>query len=111
MDVGKETGMFDYKLTSPLDINVKLWKGIESPLVNEESFLRLTGRIIYLIHTHPNISFAVNSLCQFMNEPHENHPEARQVVSYVKNTIGMRLLFIKNENLYVEVYTSIDYAS
>ena len=40
VDLGKETSMFDYKLTSPLDINVKLWKGIESPLVNEESFLR-----------------------------------------------------------------------
>ena len=47
-----------------------------------------------------------------MSEPHENHLQAaRQVLSYLKITIGQGLLFIRNGNLSVEVCTDADYAS
>ena len=47
-----------------------------------------------------------------MSEPHENNLQAaRQVLSYLKNTIGQGLLFTRNGDLSVEVYTDVDYAS
>ena len=47
-----------------------------------------------------------------MSESHGNHlQEARQVLSYQKNTIGQGLLFARNENLSVEVYVDIDYVN
>ena len=82
------------------------------PLLIRNHFKRLIGRLIYLNHTGLDISFAVSCLSQFMSESHENHlQEARQVLSYQKNTIGQGLLFARNENLSVEVYIDIDYVN
>lgn len=42
-------------------------------VVNKEQYQRLVGRLIYLLHTHPNIDFAVSMVSQFMHSPGPKH--------------------------------------
>lgn len=84
----------------------------EGPPVNKEAFQRLIGKLIYLNHTRLDISFVVSSLCQFMNEPCENHLQAAHwVLAYLKNAIEGGLLFKQNGDLSMEAYSDADYAS
>lgn len=36
-------------------------------------YRRLIERLIYLTITHPDITYSVNVLCQFMQTPHKPH--------------------------------------
>lgn len=85
-----------------VNVDVKNGKG-EGPQVNKEAFPRLIEKLIYMNHTHLDISFAINSLSQFMNEPCENH--------LVRITIGGGLLFTRNGDLSVETYINVDYVN
>jgi len=50
-----------YKATdNPIEVNVKLGEGSESPLMDKGRYQRLVGRLIYLSHTRPDIAYAVS---------------------------------------------------
>ena len=79
---------------------------------NKTSFQRLIGRLLYLNHTRLNITFAVNSLNQFMNDPQESHQKAvDRILSYLKGTIGLGLLFRRGNEPSIYLHTDSDYAS
>ncbi|CAA6673584.1 unnamed protein product [Spirodela intermedia] len=98
VDLLQETGRLACKPTvTPVDINVKLGAGGDSPPFNKESFQRLIGKLIYLNHTRPDVAYAVSSLSQFMNDPREIHLQAAyRIVEYLKILI-------------LEIYTNADY--
>ena len=73
---------------------MKLDKADSSSPVDKISFQRLIGRLIYLNHFRPDISYAVNVLSQFMSDPREGQQVAAdRVLAYLKNTIGQGLFF------------------
>ncbi|CAA7410826.1 unnamed protein product [Spirodela intermedia] len=111
VDLLQETGRLACKPTvTPVDINVKLGAGGDSPPFNKESFQRLIGKLIYLNHTRPDVAYAVSSLSQFMNDPREIHLQAAyRIVEYLKNTVGQGLLFSRGGDSIVEIYTNADY--
>jgi hypothetical protein len=43
--------------------------------VNRETYQRLVGRLIYLCHTRPNISYAVSVVNKYMHDPRTEHME------------------------------------
>ena len=50
-------------------------------------FRRLVGALQYLTFTRPNLSYAVNSLCQHMHSPSVAHlVAAKRVLRYVRGT-------------------------
>ena len=64
-----ETGKLDYQpATTPVDPHMKLDKADSSSPVEKISFQRLIGRLIYLNHSRPDISYVVNVLSQFMSD-------------------------------------------
>ncbi|XP_062103692.1 secreted RxLR effector protein 161-like [Humulus lupulus] len=74
-------------------------------------YQRLVGRLIYLSHTRPDIGFPVSVVSQYMNNPTEEHVEAvTRILRYLKMTLGKGLLFRKNENKEIRVYTDADWA-
>ena len=80
--------------------------------VNRESYQMLVGKLIYLSHTRPDISYAVGIVSQFMHNPNEEHLKvALSIVKYLKNSPEMGLLFTKSETMEVEIYTDADWAS
>ena len=61
---------------APIEFNYKLGNFDDQVPVDKEQYQRLVGKLIYLFHTRPNISFVVNVVCQFMHAPCEKHMEA-----------------------------------
>jgi histone deacetylase 1/2 len=67
------------------------------------------GSLQYLTHTRPDISFAVNKVCQFLSQPTEVHWEAvKRILRYVKGTIDTSLHFRKSSLLDVSIFTDAD---
>lgn len=66
-------GMVDCKsVTTPIGLNFKKLCGIAvgPNFENPSEYLQLVGALMFLVNSRPNICFAVNTLSQFMVEPH-----------------------------------------
>jgi hypothetical protein len=57
---------------TPIDLNCKLFAESGNP-VNKERYQRLVGRLIYLCHTRPDISYAVSVVSRYMHDPRSGH--------------------------------------
>ena len=67
------------------------------------------GKLIYLTHTRPNISFVVSVVSQFLNKPSKEHMEAMyRILRYLKNDPSKGLMFNKTPNRSLEIYTDAD---
>ena len=62
-------------IASPFDRNHKINAELGDP-VNKETYQRLVGRLIYLCHTRPDISYAVSVVSRYMHDPRTRHLEA-----------------------------------
>jgi Reverse transcriptase (RNA-dependent DNA polymerase) len=106
-----ETGMLGCRpANTPIDPNHGL-KGGVSDQVDQERYQRLVGRLIYLSHTRPDISYAVSVVSRYMHDPRVMHQEAvDRILRYLKGCPGRGLLIEKNEHMRIEVYTDADWA-
>jgi Reverse transcriptase (RNA-dependent DNA polymerase) len=96
---------------APIDHKFKLSAEAGEP-VNRKRYQRLVGRLIYLSHTRPDISFAVSVVSRYMHDPREGHMDVvYQILRYLKNAPGKGLIFRKNEHLNIEGYCDSDWAS
>lgn len=106
--------------STPIDTNVKLTnkqcdgginkekgsrKNEENPSVKPGPYQRLIGKLLYLTMTRPDISYGVQSLTQFLQNPKSLHMEAAiRIVKYIKDQQGQRVLLsselITNISLY-----------
>lgn len=57
--------------TIPLELNVKISRNDGSPLADPSLYQRLVRSLLYLITTRPDISHAVQTVCQFVSNPHK----------------------------------------
>jgi hypothetical protein len=51
---------------SPFLYGVKLEDGVTTPLVDNTLYRQLVGSLLYLTHTHPNISYEVSVVSRYM---------------------------------------------
>ena len=112
IDLLKETGMIGCKPSdTPMDPYNKIGsKGNFGP-VDKGRYQRLVGKLIYLSHTRPDISFAVSLVSQYMHNPTEEHQEAvNRILKYLKMSPGKGLLFKKGANRSIDVFTDADWA-
>jgi hypothetical protein len=80
--------------------------------VDKGAYQRLVGRLIYLCHTRPDISYAVSVVSFYMHDPRTGHMEVvYQILRYLKGTPGKGLWFRKNQHLNLEGYCDADWAS
>ena len=90
---------------------MKIGKGDNEAAVDKTFYQRLIGKLIYLNHTRPDISYAVSLLSQFMSEPHEIHLRAAYLIlSYLKFSVRQGLFFSREGGLSLEAYTDSDWA-
>ena len=79
--------------------------------MNHHHYQQLVGKLLYLMHTWPDINFSVNLLNQFMHVSHEIHrQEANRVLAYLKGGLEKGLMFPRSSDLTVKVYTDVDFA-
>jgi hypothetical protein len=112
LDLLTETGMLGYRpAVAPIDQKFKL-SAEAGESVDRERYQRLVGRLIYLSHTRPDISFAVSVVSRYMHDPREGHMDAvYHILRYLKSAPGKGLIFRKNEYLNIEGYCDSDWAS
>ncbi|XP_021802647.1 uncharacterized protein LOC110746719 [Prunus avium] len=79
-------------------------------LQNPVEYRSLAGALQYLTWTRPDISFAVNQVCQFMHTPRESHMQAvKRILRYLKGTITDGMWF-KKGHLDLVSYSDADWA-
>ncbi|KAG8494583.1 hypothetical protein CXB51_012012 [Gossypium anomalum] len=109
--------------TTPLEQNTKLTaieydQGIrqeekeDSLLQDKTVYQRLIGRLLYLTHTRPDITYAVHYLSQFMQYPKVSHLNAAlRVVRYIKNCPGQGILLSSSSSCQLIAFCDSDWAS
>jgi hypothetical protein len=97
-------------VNTPIDPNHKL-SGEIGDQVEKKQYQRLVGRLIYLAHTRPDISYVVSVVSRYMHDLRVSHQEiAYQILRYLKGCPGKCMFFEKKGHMRVEVYTDADWA-
>ncbi|GJX05691.1 ribonuclease H-like domain-containing protein [Tanacetum coccineum] len=80
-------------------------------LKNIFEYQKLLGKLIYLTHTGPDISYVVHCLSQHMHAPLQSHLRiALRVIRYLKNSLSTRIQIYKDKNLTLSCFTDSDWA-
>jgi hypothetical protein len=82
-----------------------------SDLVDPSMYRKLIGSLMYMIHTRPDICYAVITMSQFMTESRQRHWVAtKHILIYLRGTItyGLRYTFIGG--LFLHGYADDDWA-
>jgi histone deacetylase 1/2 len=83
-------------------------------LLGADDFLRyrsVVGGLQYLTLTRPDISFAVNKVCQFLSQPTDVHWEAvKRILRYIKGTLQTSLQIRKSLSTGISIFTDADWA-
>lgn len=81
-------------MSTPLAAKPPLTATNGEPLENPTLFREMVRSFQYLTITHPNISFTVNTVAQFMSQPRTTHlMAAKRILRYVKGTLAYGLSF------------------
>uniref|UniRef100_A0A2N9IS10 Reverse transcriptase Ty1/copia-type domain-containing protein n=1 Tax=Fagus sylvatica TaxID=28930 RepID=A0A2N9IS10_FAGSY len=111
MDLLFRTKFQDAKaLSSPAPSGKKLSLFDGDPLQDPTEYRSVVGALQYLTITRPDISFAVNQVCQFMHQPTTSHWTAvKCILRYLKHTPDHGLYYQPGP-LHLEAYSDADYA-
>ncbi|KAK3030701.1 hypothetical protein RJ639_034877 [Escallonia herrerae] len=112
LDILSESGLLGSKPSSTsMDQQHKLTPDAGSMCVDLGQYRRLVGRLLYLTITHPDISYAVHVINQFMHAPRQPHLDAAfQVLRYLNRAPGQGILLPANSSLTLRAYCDADWA-
>ena len=69
------------------------------------------GKLIYLSHTKPGISYVVEVVSRFMHLPQVPHMDVvMRILRHLKGTSSRGVFFRKNDHLHLMAYTDADWA-
>eukprot|EP00253_Pinus_taeda_P002809 PITA_02809 len=107
-EVLQRFGMQDCKpVLTPMEQNLKLSKFEGGEKVDSTTYRQLIGSLIYLTNTRPNLSYAVNILSRFMQEPQDSHwNAAKRVLRYIQGTKDFGLPYTKTKNFVLGGYSN-----
>ena len=88
LEVLEDSSLLASKLVLfPIEQNLKLFKDDGDLLDDSTSYMRLVGRLLYLIITRLDITYSVQVLSQFMDKPRQPHLDVTtRVLRYIKNS-------------------------
>lgn len=96
---------------TPIEQNHRLGEALGDKIVDREMYQRFVEKLIYLVHTPPDIAYSVSVISQFMHDPREVHLQAAyRVLHYLKAHLGKEIIFKKASNIDFAVYTNADFA-
>ncbi|XP_051117302.1 uncharacterized mitochondrial protein AtMg00810-like [Andrographis paniculata] len=96
---------------TPMNTNENLTTKDETGMADGQEYRSLVGKLVYLTHSHPNISFAVGVISQFMHCLTKHHfGIAKRILRYIAGTKELDIWYHKGENLVLKAYTDSDWA-
>jgi hypothetical protein len=105
--------MDDCKPTpSPFQSIFKITATCTSPEVDATLYCQLVGSVLYLTHTHLDISFVVGIVPWYMKKPHESHwKEAKRILHYVHGTVQFGIHYSSGGTTLLVGFTDSDWVS
>jgi hypothetical protein len=98
---------------TPMSSSEKLRVDVGTPLGPKDpiQYRSIVDAFQYLTLTRPDISFAVNRVCQFLHGPTTVHWEwVKGILRYVKGTVRYGLRLIKSSSLTLSGFSNADWA-
>lgn len=112
-DLLTKEGMMSCKhVSTPMCTSEKLCRDEGAKLSEETTRYRsVVGALQYLTLTRPDISFAVNKVCQYMHSPTEQHwGAAKRILRYVKGTMQLGLKISQSSSSLLSAFSDADWA-
>jgi histone deacetylase 1/2 len=100
-------------LATPLSSSEKITAREGDLLGPEDStkYRSMVGALQYLTLTRPDISYAVNKVCQYLHAPTTVHwTAAKRILRYVKHTVSFGLAFMRSNSTLVSAFSDADWA-
>lgn len=97
---------------TPLEQKHNLAKSKSLILADPTKYRRLMGRLIYLSHTRPELSYSIHTLSQFMKTPREDHWKAAiRLVQFLKGTLGQGIFLSSSPDMTLSIYCDSGWSS
>ncbi|KAG7592301.1 Integrase catalytic core [Arabidopsis thaliana x Arabidopsis arenosa] len=97
---------------SPIDQNHRLSLANGPELADPQTYRRLVGRLIYLLATRPDLTYAIHILSQYMQHPREEHwLAALKVLRYLKGTLGQGILLRADSPMHFTGWCDSDHSA
>jgi histone deacetylase 1/2 len=98
---------------TPLSVSDKLSLHDGEALSGDDStrYRSIVGALQYITLTRPDISFAVNKVCQFLHAPTTVHWTAvKRILRYVRGTVSFGLRLSRSTSTLVSAFSDADWA-
>ena len=98
-------------MTTPMESNLKLLSDASSESFDATMYHQMIKSLMYLTNRRPYISFAVNTLSQFLTDLRHVHLiAAKNILRYLKGTFDYGLKYEANQKINLEGYVDLDWA-
>ena len=96
--------------STPMEPRLKLSKNCTNPPVDATLYRSIVGSLRYLVHTRPDITFAVGYVSRFMEAPTTQHWSAvKHLLRYITGICGYGCIFKRGEGeLHLTGYSDSD---
>lgn len=82
---------------APMETRLKLTRESTTPIVDTTLYRSIVGSLRYLVHTRPNISFAVGYVSRFMERPTTEHMVAvKHILRYISGMLHYGCYYRRN---------------
>ena len=79
---------------TPMEERLKLTKSSTATRVDATLYQSIVGGLRYLVHTRPDIAFAVGYVSRFMEDPREDYwATMKHLLRYIKGTVDQGIVF------------------
>jgi histone deacetylase 1/2 len=114
LDILRRAGMLKCKPTAtPMSSTEKITAVDGTLLTSDEAteYRSIVGGLQYLTITRPDISYAVNRVCQYLHTPRDTHWAAvKRILRYVQSTLSFGLHIRPNPSGVLSAYSDADWA-
>ncbi|KAJ0753710.1 putative RNA-directed DNA polymerase [Helianthus annuus] len=110
-DLIHKAGLSECKpVPSPMSTSQLLTLGDSQLLADPTKYRQIVGALQYASLSRPDITFAVNKVCQFMQTPTENHWSAvKRILRYLKGTSHFGLLIRHDSASTLHAFTDVNW--
>ncbi|WVZ64457.1 hypothetical protein U9M48_013966 [Paspalum notatum var. saurae] len=79
---------------TPMEEKIKLNKASTAAKVDATGYRSIVGGLCYLVHTRPDLAFAVGYVSRFMEDPCDDHLTAvKHLLRYVAGTVDYGVVY------------------